>query len=71
MTGKIIADSKRSIGNLQADYKLHFLPDLHANLNLGYDISEGTGTIFVSDSSSLEYSTGDKIISINKRKRIM
>jgi TonB-linked SusC/RagA family outer membrane protein len=52
------SNSKRSIGNLQADYKLHFLPDLHANLNLGYDISEGTGTIFVSDSSSLEYSTG-------------
>ena len=43
---------------MQADYKLHFLPDLHANINLGYDISEGTGTIFVSDSSSLEYSTG-------------
>ena len=52
------SNSKRSIGNLQADYKLHFLPDLHANINLGYDISEGTGTIFVSDSSSLEYSTG-------------
>src|SRR5436190_15817393 len=52
------SDSKRSIGNLQADYKIHFLPDLHANLNLGYDVSEGTGTIFVSDSSSLEYSTG-------------
>src|SRR4029077_13668674 len=52
------SDSKRSIGNLQLDYKFHFLPDLHANLNLGYDISQGTGTIFVSDSSSLEYATG-------------
>jgi len=29
----------RSIGNIQLDYKLHFLPDLHANLNLGYDNS--------------------------------
>src|SRR5688572_29626329 len=52
------SNSKRSIGNLQADYKLHFLPDLHVNINLGYDVSEGTGTIFVSDSSSLQYSTG-------------
>ena len=34
----------RSIGNVQLDYKLHFLPDLHANLNLGYDITRGTGT---------------------------
>ncbi|WP_217278734.1 TonB-dependent receptor plug domain-containing protein [Hymenobacter sp. BRD67] len=33
----------RSIGNVQLDYKLHFLPDLHANLNLGYDITHSTG----------------------------
>ena len=35
--------TKRSIGNIQADYKLHWLPDLHFNLNLGYDISRGKG----------------------------
>ena len=52
------SDARRSIGNIQFDYKLHFLPDLHANLNLGYDVSKGTGTIFVSDSSSLEFATG-------------
>lgn len=52
------SNAQRSIGNVQFDYKFHFLPDLHANLNLGYDISKGTGTIFVSDSSSLEYATG-------------
>lgn len=38
------ADVKRSIGNLQLDYKLHFLPDLRANLNMGYDISESDGS---------------------------
>lgn len=32
----------RSIGNLQLDYSLHFLPDLHVNLNTGYDIGRGT-----------------------------
>jgi TonB-dependent starch-binding outer membrane protein SusC len=52
------SNAKRSIGNLQLDYSLHFLPELHANLNLGYDVSKGTGTIYVSDSSSLEYTTG-------------
>jgi iron complex outermembrane receptor protein len=31
----------RSIGNLQLDYSLHFLPDLHANVNVGYDYSIG------------------------------
>jgi TonB-linked SusC/RagA family outer membrane protein len=53
-----LSNAQRSIGNIQFDYKFHFLPDLHANLNLGYDVSKGTGTIFVSDSSALEYSTG-------------
>ena len=31
----------RSNGNLQIDYAFHFLPDLHANLNLGYDVQKG------------------------------
>jgi iron complex outermembrane receptor protein len=35
---------KRSIGNIVLDYKFHFLPDLHANLNLGYDLSHGKGS---------------------------
>ena len=33
----------RSIGNAQIDYKLHFLPDLHANLNVGYDVTRSNG----------------------------
>ncbi|MGC4129816.1 MAG: SusC/RagA family TonB-linked outer membrane protein [Bergeyella sp.] len=35
----------RGIANLQTDYKLHFLPDLHWNVNLGYDYQKGTGAI--------------------------
>jgi len=31
----------RSIGNLQLDYSMHFLADLHLNVNAGYDISKG------------------------------
>lgn len=34
----------RSVGNLKFDYDFHFLPDLKAVLNLGYDYSEGKGT---------------------------
>ena len=33
----------RSIGNAQLDYKFHFLPELHANMNVGYDVSNGKG----------------------------
>jgi iron complex outermembrane receptor protein len=38
---------QRSIGNIQLDYKFHFLPELRANLNLGYDISQGKGDVVV------------------------
>ena len=50
----------RSIGNLQLDYKLHFLPDLHANVNVGYDYAEGKGTVFVNDSAAQAYVAGGK-----------
>ena len=62
------SDAKRSIGNIQLDYKFHFLPDLHANLNLGYDASKGTGTVFVSDSSSLNYSTHGSFTQYEQKK---
>lgn len=48
----------RSLGNLQLDYAFHFLPELHANVNIGYDISKNTGTIFVSDSAASGYIAG-------------
>ena len=37
----------RSVGNLKLDYDFHFLPDLKAVLNLGYDYSEGKGFVTV------------------------
>lgn len=36
----------RSIGNIQLDYKFHFLPDLHAVVNAGYDVANGKGTTY-------------------------
>ncbi len=38
---------QRSYGNIQFDYKFHFIPELHANLNLGYDIAKGDGKVNV------------------------
>jgi iron complex outermembrane receptor protein len=46
---------QRSIGNIQFDYKLPFFPDLRANLNLGYDVSKGTGTTVINDSAANTY----------------
>lgn len=36
-------NTKRSIGNLQVDYKVHWLPELNLNLNLAYDVARGKG----------------------------
>jgi len=35
----------RYIANFSADYRMPFLPELRANLNLAYDASNGSGTI--------------------------
>lgn len=37
----------RFIGNVAFDYKMHFLPDLRANLNLGGDFTRSNGTVFI------------------------
>ncbi|MDO7874954.1 TonB-dependent receptor [Hymenobacter sp. ASUV-10] len=58
----------RSIGNVQFDYKVHFLPDLHANLNLGYDRSRSNGTIFIPATSSIAYSTQGQSNSYRQEK---
>ena len=49
---------KRSIGNAQFDYKFHFLPDLRANLNLGYDLSSSAGTVFVPATAASQFNRG-------------
>lgn len=46
---------RRSIANALIDYKVHFLPDLHAFLNLGYDYAHGEGTIFVDENAAQAY----------------
>jgi iron complex outermembrane receptor protein len=49
--------TQRSFGNIQLDYKFHFLPDLHAVLNLGYDIAKGDGTVNVPANAAQSFST--------------
>ncbi|MCC8410672.1 TonB-dependent receptor [Mucilaginibacter sp. UR6-1] len=55
-TGK--SEVKRSYGNAQFDYSMHFLPELHANLNLGYDISNGKGTTNVPANAAQSFAVG-------------
>ncbi|RYZ22703.1 MAG: SusC/RagA family TonB-linked outer membrane protein [Chitinophagaceae bacterium] len=52
-----IQKPQRGIGNLQLDYKFHFLPELRANLNLGFDVSKNEGEIFVPEYAHHSWST--------------
>lgn len=45
----------RSIGNIQLDYKFHFLPELHANVNAGYDIANGKGTTYTNPTAAANF----------------
>jgi len=49
-------NSYRSNGNLQIDYALHFLPELHLNLNLGYDVTKTENDIDVAQNSPTAWS---------------
>jgi len=51
--------TKRSLGNIQLDYKIHGFEDLHANLNLGYDVAKATGDNFVKEGSFMAAKDGN------------
>lgn len=54
------SDVYRVVGSFDADYKMHFLPDLHAHLTLGYDYSKGKGKIYVPHEAYQYYNTGGR-----------
>ena len=45
----------RSNGNIQFDYSFHFLPELHANLNLGYDVTKSNDYYKVAGNSHMAW----------------
>jgi iron complex outermembrane receptor protein len=38
-----VSSVTRGLGNIQLDYKFHFLPDLRFNVNAGYDYTKSEG----------------------------
>ncbi|KAA8484356.1 iron complex outermembrane receptor protein [Arcticibacter tournemirensis] len=50
-------NTMRSFGNLQLDYSFHFLPELHANVNVGYDVSRGKGIVYIPAEAAISFST--------------
>ncbi|MFQ5447260.1 MAG: SusC/RagA family TonB-linked outer membrane protein [Saprospiraceae bacterium] len=46
---------RRYVANGSVDYRFAFLPELHANLNLGYDYSKGEGTVKVPENAAFSF----------------
>jgi len=46
----------RMVGNLDLDYKMHFLPDLKFHATLGYDYAKGKGKVYV-PAEATQYNT--------------
>ncbi len=54
------SDVNRIIGNVQLDYKLHFLPDLHLLLNFGMDRARGEGNDNIDSLLATNYKNGGR-----------
>lgn len=50
----------RFIGNLDIDYKMHFLPELRAHVSLGYDYSHGEGDVYVPANAYSYFTSGGR-----------
>ncbi|MBE0650177.1 MAG: TonB-dependent receptor [Bacteroidales bacterium] len=48
----------QSTGSLQLDYKLHWIPELKAHLDMAYDISNSNGAINIAANSPMSYVWG-------------
>lgn len=62
------SDVSRSIGNIQLDYKFHFLPELRANLNLGYDVSKSEGSVTLPTTLASVFTQGGSFSQYEQRK---
>lgn len=70
----------RSIGSAKIDYKFHFLPDLNATLNLGYDYSSTDGSVYIPAKAAFAYrkaadgtdqSGEDRVYTQDKRNKLL
>ncbi len=60
--------TKRAIGNIQFDYRLPFLPDLKAVLNLGYDLARGSRSITRPVTAATDFNTLGLLTNAEEKK---
>lgn len=63
------SDVNRLIGNIQLDYKLHFLPDLHVLVNLGMDNISGKGNDNTDAIAATNFLTNGRYVYYEEKKK--
>jgi TonB-linked SusC/RagA family outer membrane protein len=69
MAKRDVSTVKRAIGNIQLDYKIPFLPELHANVNAGLDVSRSNGSVTIDPTSAIGYNNGGSYNSYTQYNR--
>lgn len=64
------SDVMRAIVSLDADYSMHFLPELHLHTTLGLDYSKGQGDIKVPKEAYQYYNTGGRNYSYGPQENV-
>jgi iron complex outermembrane receptor protein len=59
----------RVVGNMDADYLMHFLPELRAHVTLGYDYAQGEGKVYVPAEAAYSYSSGGRDYQYGPQKK--
>ena len=60
---------RRFIGNIDADYRVHFFPDLKLHATLGYDYAQGKGSVYVPAEAAQNYTTSGLDYSYGPQKK--
>ena len=60
---------RRFIGNIDADYRVHFFPDLKLHATLGYDYAQGKGSVYVPTEAAQNYTTSGLDYSYGPQKK--
>lgn len=61
---------RRFIGNVDADYKMHFLPDLRFHTTLGLDYAQGKGSVYIPAEAAEYYTTSGRDYTYGPQKNI-
>lgn len=56
-----LGKAQKLYGNIQFDYKFHMIPELHANLNLGYEGQKGSGGVNIPNYAAQSWGAGTTI----------